>query len=147
MSAVHLLRYYSCQCLPPYICTGPKQSFTLFHQCIPSTISVYNPFYRYGWRCPQQFKIHFCIPTCILHINLNQVLDSFITSDDNCFVHVVLKMYIIQLPMETNSGSAVGLIKAEEKERERLGELLLELPLCTCSSPMNFDLQLLTKCA
>jgi hypothetical protein len=28
-------------------------------------------------------------------------------------------MYIIQLPMETNSGSAVGLIKVEEKERER----------------------------
>jgi len=58
-------------------------------------------------------------------------------------------MYIIQLPMETNSGSAVGLIKVEEKERERerLGELLLELPLCICSALMNFDFQLLTKCA
>jgi hypothetical protein len=28
-------------------------------------------------------------------------------------------MFIIQLPMETNSGSAVGLIKLGEKERER----------------------------
>jgi hypothetical protein len=30
-----------------------------------------------------------------------------------------MKMYIIQFPMETNSGSAVGLIKVGEKERER----------------------------